>query len=305
MPADSTYALFTSIHIDNNNNKWLTTNEGLFKFDGSTWTHYNSSNTAIAFGNTYSIRSDASGIIYAITQPNVNNSPLLAIFKNGVWSSYPLPFNAYKIYINKASTNLFLLDGGTLYAYNGSGDYSNYSSYTKVVGIPGNSSDCYFYNGIWYCSFTNSNAYDNNKYSGFVSTDKNLSQPVYFSPNPTYIKMNYIITRDGSSIILVGTSGNSGSVLNKLYRYQNGVWSVIPYNTADQKLEEVSSIAIAKDGSLWIGSYMDGFAKYYNDKFTFYTYADKIPVVTGIAVDDKNIKWIATQYGGLLKCTAQ
>ena len=306
MPVDSTYALFTSICIDKNNNKWLTTNEGVYKFDGTTWTHYNSSNTAIAFGNTMSIQSDASGIVYAITQPNVNNKPLLAIFKSGVWSSYPFPFNALKIYINKSSTNLFVLaEGGTLYAYNGSGDYSNYSSYNKIVGVSGNSNDCYFYNGVWYFSFDYSNATDNNKYSGFASTDKNLPQPVYYTPNPNYISMSKVITSDGTSIILVGTSGNSMSALQKLYLYKNGVWSVIPYNTADQKLEVVSSIVYSKDGSLWIGSYLDGFAKYYNGNFTFYSYGNNIPVVSGLAIDDSNIKWIATYTSGLLKCTAQ
>jgi ligand-binding sensor domain-containing protein len=49
------------IAIDAQNNKWITSNIGIFKFDGTNWTHFNTANSGLSNNNVGSIDIDAQG----------------------------------------------------------------------------------------------------------------------------------------------------------------------------------------------------------------------------------------------------
>ena len=50
-----------SITIDGSGNKWVGTERGLAKFDGTNWTVYNSKNSALPSNEVHSIAIDGSG----------------------------------------------------------------------------------------------------------------------------------------------------------------------------------------------------------------------------------------------------
>lgn len=284
---------FNSICIDNNNNKWVSSENGLLKFDGSNWTIYSSSNTAITFGGSTSfLQSDNQGWIYAITIVNGNLN--IVTNANNIWNSYPLPFEVVKFTIDKPTNSFYFTDGNSLYKYNGSGSFSGISNYSDLgVDVPQGSqfTDLFVYDSTFYLCYTRG-VYN----SGIVIKTGN-GTPQYYASSNSDVEFSKIITNDGSNVL---TFASEGSVLQKLNLFNNGNWTAIPYDSANEQVNVLFKLEFSKDGSMWI---CDGdLGKYANQAFTFYSIDSEI---VDVAIDNNNVKWMASLDKGLIKFTAQ
>lgn len=70
-------------------------------------------------------------------------------------------------------------------------------------------------------------------------------------------------------------------------------------NTAALKSHDISSLRVAHDGVLWIGSFSGGLTRFYNGRFTSFTESDGFSAgrVYSIYEDRKNQLWIGTDNG--------
>ena len=130
---------FTSIVIDSNNNKWMfASSSGIFRFDGTNWTRYDSANMPVNLKNyeNFGLVGDSKGTIYSYLLPftGVNvTDPVLIVYKNGSWTSSILPFQTAGISLDKATDQLYFLTGGdSIEKYNGTGSFSNLNSYSGI-----------------------------------------------------------------------------------------------------------------------------------------------------------------------------
>ena len=129
------YEVITVVKVDVFNNEWIGTNSGgLVKFDGTTWTVYNTTNSGIPDNRVNTIYTEANGHIW------VGTANGLAYFDGEIWTVYNtgnsgLPSNSIRA-IGKDLFGVYWL--GTfngLVKYNGT-DWTVYN--TDNSGLPGN-----------------------------------------------------------------------------------------------------------------------------------------------------------------------
>ena len=145
----------TSVAIDLSGNKWIGTDKGLVKFDGTNWTTYNTSNSRLPNNYVSSIAIDGNDTLWIGTDPYGNLSPYvgggLAKFHDTTWTTYDtlnskLPHNAITTIAIDRSGNKWI---GTKYLMNGAYtltggglvkfDGTNWTTYTTSnSGLPDN-----------------------------------------------------------------------------------------------------------------------------------------------------------------------
>jgi len=303
-------SFFTSICVDNSNNKWLGCQDGLLKFDGTNWSYYNSNNTPVTLGYTSFTQSDNSGKIYAITMYDINNGkPDIVIFNGSNWSSYRLPFGVGKFYIDKTTNSLYFQTGtsGKIKKYNGSGNFSDENSYMDIsLEYDFKYTDFHIFNNTIYAAFKNNATWINNANGGIVIKPLNSDATLhYYTSTTSNIGLNKLCTNDGNNIYVFGGIGSQTSLLQKLYMLNNSMWTTIPYNSPSQQLELISKLMFSKDGSLWICDLGNGFVKYKDATFTFYKVENNVPSISDIDIDKDNVKWFASQNMGLIEFAGQ
>jgi hypothetical protein len=72
----------TSIVVDKNGNKWISTGSGLAKFDGTNWTSFTTENSTISSNFTYDLAEDSKGNIWVGTYNGISK------FDGSNWSNY-------------------------------------------------------------------------------------------------------------------------------------------------------------------------------------------------------------------------
>lgn len=89
---------------------------------------------------------------------------------------------------------------------------------------------------------------------------------------------------------------------NSLMRWERSSEKLYGYTTADNLPKMNSPTAFAEDraGSIWIGYYFNGLARYRNGKFEQFTNSDGLPTgyINDIYTDGAGRIWIATSTGG-------
>jgi hypothetical protein len=79
------------IAFDNNNNKWIGTQNGLYKFDGTNWTNYNSSISGLLNNFVTSVLVDTAGVVWTGSydpQLTAQNPGGLNSFNGSTWVQY-------------------------------------------------------------------------------------------------------------------------------------------------------------------------------------------------------------------------
>jgi len=120
------------ITVDHHNNKWFATYMGVVKYDDTTFTIMDTSNSNIPFLDTYKIVCDKNDNVW------VTGNTALAKYDGVNWTSFPLPTaNIYKMVIDSNDVIWFgQLSAGTgLYKFDGT-SWTNYN--TTNSSIPAN-----------------------------------------------------------------------------------------------------------------------------------------------------------------------
>ncbi|MCU7497153.1 MAG: T9SS type A sorting domain-containing protein [Ignavibacteria bacterium] len=295
---ESQYSRVFSIVVDKLGNKWTASNDEsdyyLFKFDGKTWTEYNTSNTAMSF---FSGRRS----ILSITQDQQGNR-----------------------WFGTTNNGLVKYDGNTWTTYtpNNSGMPSYYCTSVNVdhQGIMwlGTLAGLVRYDGQSWTVYdtTNSDLPDNAVLS--VETDLNGNTWVGTTNGvgkfdgqtwTVYNKSKIDLPENRVNVVKSDLQGNIwvGTNVNGLAKFDGMNWTV--YNTTNSKLpdDNIYSIAIDHKGNKWFGT-SSGLAIYDDKAWTFYNPSNSgspVSSVMSIAIDEHDVKWIGTYLDGLIRYDGQ
>jgi ligand-binding sensor domain-containing protein len=165
-PPNLSYLYFTDLELDNNNNAWIAApNNGLYKYNGNTFTEYNTSNSTLPYNNVSKLKFDNSGNLWIASGKfliKFNGSTFALVdsvnFGTFWWS---LSNNINDIDIAPAG-NIYLATGVGLCIYKPSdGTWINYK--TSNSSIPSNDINLVKVNAmgdVWItCTGTNNNFY--------------------------------------------------------------------------------------------------------------------------------------------------
>ena len=236
LPANS----ITGFAEDANKNKWFSTEAGLLKYNGNSWTVFNKSNSSLPEDRLNSIVIDTKGAIW------VSSNAGLTKFDGGVW----------KTYTTSNTPSLGSNYVGSLYAdkdfvyvlYNGSADgYSTidnngvWKRVTESGGLPTYSVNCITTdaNGDrWFGS-----------YNGLIKLSGN-TYTTYRTPNESF---DGEMTTDQVWDVLIDAAGNkwvSGSA--GLSRFDGTNWVTYSATNGGMPSGNVNAMAFNKDGNLYM-----------------------------------------------------
>jgi hypothetical protein len=113
----------TGITIDNSGNAWVgfKTNVGIGKFDGTTWTMFDTTNTPMTTANITALGTQSGSIIWAASSLT-NSTGELFSYNGSSWTDYSSQINFHytnAIVNNAISGNMWIATNAGLYKYNG------------------------------------------------------------------------------------------------------------------------------------------------------------------------------------------
>jgi hypothetical protein len=311
---------FNSIVIDNKNNKWMSAASGIYRFDGMNWTRYDSANMPVdpAKYESFGLICDSKGTIYSYLLPFSGENvldPVLIVYKDSHWASFTLPFFVEDIAMDKWTDKLYFLGGGdSIRVYNGSGSFSDMTSYSGFY-LGGNysiisynvahDSVLVFFDQNFQGAVTDSG------HCGFLVRNGNGETTVYNYPDDSkQILLNGILSFDGKSTYMTG--GPSGywfytptDNYDSFYVHNSTGWSSVslPITGGYSWLDYMK---YSNDGVLWISYGWSGLAKYENGQFSLHDLSDSKPYshIVDFAFDSDNVKWLAC-WEGLIRYNIQ
>jgi ligand-binding sensor domain-containing protein len=268
----------SSILIDSNNVKWITTNNGFTRLQGNTWTVYDTLNSGLTSNVCGSVRKDKRNNIW------VGCSGKGLIKYNGVnWTVYNnentgFPINNTAVGDIDDNNNKWIFGTG-LFKFND----TNWVFYnTGNSGLPTNSTLCAFVknNNVWVGT-----------YMGGVAKFDGVNWTVYNTLN-SGIPSNwiYMITSDLQNNLWFATFFGG---LAKYNESQN-MWTV--YNTTNSGLHHnnLFSIYVDNKNTKWIGG--GGMAIFNDSTWQIFTYPF-IGEVFNFSKDRYGNMWICSDIG--------
>ena len=283
------------IAIDKDNIKWIGTVEGVLKYDDSNWIQYTETGQHV-----YNIVIDESG-----TKWFVSYWGGVTKFDGTNWTNYNelnsgLPQNEVRDIVVDPNGNIYICtESQGLIEFDG----SNWTiSNTSNSGIPTNdiqSIDISHSGDIWIGSKVGLIKYDGN--SWFTFSDINSPLPVNFAP---WLSWFNDVKVDEEDVKWVATRFG-------LYRYNNLKWNKV---TPGIPAGEVTCLTIDKLGKKWFGTWdYTGFGSYvtpglvefdgdsWNTNYFSNPFMTPDNWLTCISIDKFNQQWIGTQSGKLIK----
>ncbi len=284
--------------IDEDGTKWIGTDDGLAKFDGTNWTVYNTSNSGLPDSDMSSnIAIDQDGVLwfgakyYGLVKFDGTNCTIYNSSNSGLPNNfiYTIAIDGDGVKWIGTGVGLAKFDGTTWTTYNSSNSGIPDGAVTSIA-IDDNGS---LWIGSDYWVFDPNNppwfGYDYyylSKYDGTNWTNYDALS-------------SWLLVIDENGDIWCGGSSWFGFGLGKF----DGInWT--SYSTSNSGLpsENVNAIAIQDNGWKWIGTYDEGLVKFDGTNWTTYnTSNSELPSndIRSIAFDENGSKWIGTQGGGL------
>ncbi len=282
-----------SIAIDASGTKWIGTQQGLAKFDGTTWKVY-SGNVYIT-PTLYFILTD----VHDITIDNNGNKwmsvgGLLAKFDGTNWKVYSssntgMPNNGVLSIVEDGSGNIWIgTDGGGIVKFDGT-NFTIYNSSNS--GLPNNTIFSLAIDASgnkWVTTFGGGLA----KFDGTTWTVYNTSN----SGIPSNSLFNAIAI-DGSGNKWLSTYDGA------LVKFDGTNWTV--YNSSNSLIpayKKIFSLAIDGSDNKWIGMESGELIKFDGTNWTVYTNPDPAlssNIIQAIAIDGSGNKWLGTYGGGV------
>ncbi|MAO33044.1 MAG: hypothetical protein CL824_06005 [Crocinitomicaceae bacterium] len=278
------------ISIDGNNNVWIGTQNGISKFDGTTWTSYtNAIDSGIVNNTINAICALSNGNIWIGTDFGAS------LYDGNTWTPYTTSNGLGDDRINhiaeKSDGSIWFSDYDGITIYDG----STWTSYTMNDGLP--------FGGINQTDFdSNGDAWLASGLGGLIKFDGSTFE--------TYNQSNGLVNNKIRSILVdtqdnkwAGTAEglsefNSGNVLTKNHTI---MLTLPPPDT----LNPVEDLAMDSQGNIWSGIYVDylvtegGIAVYNGSFWADFDVSDGLvgPVVRSIDVDGNDNVWVGTSTG--------
>ncbi len=309
---------FISITEDDDENIWFGTNDGLIRYDGTSFVEILNSNLPKGWSNSINdVAIDDNGSIWC-----VDNS-YMYIYDFSSWDSYEIPEHllTYAIEIDHNGT-VWVGTSKGLYRYDETG-WQKFGPETFGI-LADNVTDLYVddNNALWFVIYSVGT-------SGYIGFYKNETCTLF---ERTWAAQEIDITGDPNGGILAGIGGvarfseTSGPEwipgapgdIRYLDMGQDGtLWVYDRDNLELSSYSEgtpwrdhvflpefsVSTLTVDHDGLVWLGQYEGGCLSYDGEKLSEYTIENGLLIssyVTAITVDGDNNKWISGE-GGLTK----
>ena len=316
------YYAFSAICLDKNNNKWLIGSDGIYEFDGTSWSMFISSNTP-GLVNFYPRRilCGNDGTLYFVGGYSVNGvdmTPTMVVYKNGTWTPYTLPFVPDVFQIDGSTGSLYFLSRyagltpiNRIYKYDNVGSFSDTANYSSIEFGVYNAKDFNVFNDTLFVSINQAEfgySVDSNQFAILVQSP-NGNRVINNYPDSTLsVEFHTIARGNGEDIIMCGLAHwwdpLNGHTQPDLFNFDGGTWTTIPIPSSIS-ITPGFGVKYSTDGTLWIAS-GSGLTKYINQTFTSYTI--NIPYggsVSDFVIDDNNVKWIASWNSGLIAYKVQ
>jgi ligand-binding sensor domain-containing protein len=279
--------LASSIEIDAQNNKWISTNEGVFKFNDTTWTNYNTANSGLPFNTVASMLMDKQNNKWFCYYSDIFDTPSTGIVKfDGTnWTDYKIG-NAKladgiitALYIDEQNQK-WIGTQANLSKF----DDVNWTTYAPVA------SQCYYVRDIkvdaqgnkWFCNANNSpTKFDGTTWKRYYSTN-----PL----GPTSFRAVAIDAQNNKWF----TDANRG-----VYRFDDTDWEF--YNSVSGLgVSAVADIAVDAQDTKWFATYGGGISKLEGTTWTTYDRRNSGLVndlTYCVTIDKQGNKWFGTGNG--------
>jgi len=290
----------STISIDAVGNKWIGTDSGLTKFDGTNWITYNTSNSGIPNNNINSIAIDIIGNKWIGTENG------FVRFDGSNWivfntSNSILPTNDIRTIAIDASGNMWICTYGGLAKFDG----INWTVYnTSNSGLPNNYIHSIAIDAVgnkWILSsWGGLTKFDGNNWTNYNSTNSGL-------PN-SYLTS---IAIDISGNVWIGSHGNPlESILGSLIKFDGTNWTTYNNSNSGYPGNDVSVLAIDADGNkMIVGSFSSDLILFDDTNWTAHSLGISLGSIDIITIDPSGNKWFSgstvagllTTYSGLGK----
>lgn len=274
--------------FQDNGTKWIGTNDGLSKLDGTNWTTFNMSNSGLPSNIVYGLMIEQPGTIWIGT--NGSLPPYyggLAIYNDTTWTVYN-PSNS--ILLSNWITEIVMDNKGNKWIGTENGVYK-YDGTNFTIIPPEN----HYYASVSSLAINYDTVLWIGTSGGGVSKFDGTNWD-YYAPNnsgcPAYNV--WALVNDTLENIWIGTNGGG------LAKFDGTNWTV--YNTSNSGLpvNDVKSVAIDKDYTIWIGTWEGGLVSLHDSSWTVYNKSNsQIPsdVVYSVKIDELGNKWLGTPSG--------
>jgi ligand-binding sensor domain-containing protein len=277
------YNSITSVAVDKNANKWIAGNRGLSEFNGTNWTVFDTSNSAIPDVTVDYVFADNSGSIWAGTF-----SGGLGKFDGSKWTKVGIPGLSNNITAIAQDKNGNLWVGAANGVAKNNGSWTVYN--TSNSGLPGDVITSIVFDSLdnaWIGTNFGLAKFDGTKWTAFTPQSSGLSGEFVEA-----------LSIDSQNNIWIGTYDNG------LSKFDGTNWT--NYNSSNSGLpdDEVYAVHVDVAGTKWVGT-MNGLATFDGSTWTNINTSNSglpngnynTPLVTGpIHIDSKNNKWIGGTY---------
>lgn len=270
-----------SLHTDNNNVLWVSTDEGIVCFDGTTWTDYDKNDSGDVLVKVLGI--DRNNVMWFRTNDGVTS------FDGTIWGNYTvengLPSGSvYEMAVGTDNTKWFS-HGSMISRFDGSSwtaieiEGAEYSA--TIIEVDDNDT-------VW-CGSRNNGIYryDGSSWKTYTSDNSGLSADT----------INALIT-DDEGVLWISHNNNLSHGGIGLSRFNGINWSNW---LIDGPLSySINSVAVDKNNTIWFGTGFKGLSSFDGTLWHSYTMADTVRImdISCLAVDNNNMLWMdySTKY---------
>jgi len=278
------------VDIDNNQNVWFGTNNGVSKFDGVNWDSFTTDMTPDLVDNSITaICATSTGDIWLGSDFGVS------VFDGSTWSTYTeedgLGDNRVSYISEDVDGVIWIAEKEGLSRFDG----SSWTTYGTGEGLP--------FGGLNYVAFdSNNQLWLANSIFGLIHFD-GLNFTTYNTNSGLISNTVRAIAVDENDNKWVGTAQGI-SVLNSVNMIEENHTMMLLLPEPDT-LNPVVDLALDSQGNVWAGVYVDylvtvgGVAAWNGDSWTGFTNDGELvgPVVRALAIDANDAIWVATSTG--------
>ncbi len=265
------------IEIDIQGRKWFGTDMGLFCFDGTTWSSWDTANSAIPSNDIIDIAFDAYNNVWIATYNGLGR------FSNNTWtywttSNSSIPTNYLNCLDIDDSGNVWL--GTNMGLYLASSGVFTQLTEDMVLCMEKDQQGIRWF-GTGNCGLA--------KYDG--------NQWTYYNPNNSGLPDVTVEQMD------IDFNGNIWIVCEEpvgLVRFNGNNWTIWNSENSDLPLDFLRNVITDQSGNAWISVPLRGIVKLSGNTMTFHTISQTgivDPDVNCVLIDDLGRKWFGSEYG--------
>ncbi len=271
------------ILIDSQGNKWLGTDRGLCRFDGTNWITWNEDNSEIPNNYITGIATDAYANIWITTEGGLGR------LNNGTWTNWnetnsALPTNHLScIAIDNSGTKWIGSSEGVITFSGNTWNQLTMDDHVSAISIDNQGNK-------WF-GFGNSGL---GKLSGTTWT--------YYNPSNSDIPDVTIecMATDAAGNVWLCTEEGEATIRGGLTKFDGTNWTT--WNTANSNIpfDIITSITIMNGTGVWTGMLFSGMVRFDGTNWVSYSLSNAgyfFPAVNCIEIDSSHRKWIGTEGG--------